>query len=75
LPPSIYDVIANSVNIMQFRISRSRMAGDPPDLLVAPRLGDFALLDFDRAARAIDEGRRAVQRALRESPHFVRENP
>ena len=70
-PPSIYDVIANSVNIMQVRITRSRMAGDPADLLVAPRLGDFALLDFDRAGRAIDEGRRAVQRALRESPDMM----
>jgi NTE family protein len=62
--PSIYEVIVGSVNIMQARITRSRMAGDPPDLLVAPRLDDFALLDFDRAAEAIDAGRRAVAVAL-----------
>lgn len=63
-PPSLYEVITSSINIMQVRISRSRMAGDPPELLVTPRLGDFALLDFDRASEAIDEGRRAVARAL-----------
>lgn len=63
-PPSIYEVIANTLNIMQVRITRSRMAGDPPDLLVTPRLADFGLLDFDRAAEAIAEGRRAVARAL-----------
>jgi NTE family protein len=62
--PSMYEVITSSVNIMQIRISRSRMAGDPPDVLVAPRLSDFALLDFDRADEAIDEGRRAVAAAL-----------
>ena len=62
--PSMYEVITGSINIMQVRISRSRMAGDPPDLLVAPRLADFALLDFDRADEAIDEGRRAVAAAL-----------
>ncbi len=62
--PSVYEVMANSLNIMQMRISRSRMAGDPPDLLVTPRLADFGLLDFDRAEEAIAEGRRAVARAL-----------
>jgi NTE family protein len=62
--PSIYDVVANSINIMQVRITRSRMAGDPPDLLVTPRLADFALLDIDRAGEAIEEGRRALQQSL-----------
>jgi NTE family protein len=40
------------------------MAGDPPDLLVAPRLARFGLLDFDRAVEAIDEGQRALAQAL-----------
>jgi NTE family protein len=62
--PSLYEVMANSVNIMQMRIARSRMAGDPPELLITPRMHDFAILDFDRAAEAIDEGRRAVGRAI-----------
>ena len=62
--PSIYDVVTNSINIMQVRITRSRMAGDPPELLVTPQLADHGLLDFDRAAEAIDEGRRAVERSL-----------
>jgi NTE family protein len=68
-PPSIYEVVANSINIMQVRITRSRLAGDPADLLVTPRLEDFALLDFDRAAEAIEEGKRAVARALSGMPH------
>jgi NTE family protein len=62
--PSIYEVLAQSLNIMQVRITRTRMAGDPPEILVAPRLGDFGLLDFDRAPEASEEGERAVARAL-----------
>ncbi len=60
--PSLFDVVATSLNIMQVRIARSRMAGEPPDLLIAPRLAHLGLLDFQRAEEAIEEGRRAVQR-------------
>jgi NTE family protein len=60
--PSILDVLTTSIDIMQVRISRSRMAGEPPDLIVAPRLAHFRMLDFQRAGEAIQEGHRAVQR-------------
>jgi NTE family protein len=66
--PSLYDVVTNSINIMQVRITRSRMAGDPPDVLVTPQLADHGLLDFDRADEAIAEGRRAVAQALAAGP-------
>lgn len=59
--PRFFDVIASSVNIMQDRITRSRMAGDPPDLTLVPQLADFALMDFHRAEEAIAEGRRLIE--------------
>jgi NTE family protein len=59
--PSMFDVMASSVNIMQDRITRSRMAGDPPEVTLVPLLEDFALMDFHRAAEAIREGRRLVE--------------
>ena len=62
--PSLIDVMAASINIMQVRISRSRMAGDPPDVTVTPRLGHLGLLDFHRAAEAIEAGERAMEAAL-----------
>ena len=62
--PSLFEVLANSLNIMQVRITRSRMAGDPPELLITPRLADFALLDLDRGQEAIEVGRRAAESAL-----------
>lgn len=58
--PSLVDVIAQSVYIMQIRITRARMAGDPPDVMLAPKLGHIRLLEFHRAAEAIDEGYRCA---------------
>ena len=62
--PSMLDVVASSLNIMQVRLTRSRMAGDPPDVTIAPRLAHLGLMDFHRAGEAIEEGRRAVEVAL-----------
>lgn len=59
--PSMFDVVAASVNILQDRLTRSRMAGDPPEITLLPLLTDFALMDFHRADEAIDEGRRLVK--------------
>lgn len=59
--PSLLDVVASSINIMQLRITRSRMAGEPPDVTVAPRVAHLKLLDFHRGEEAIEAGRRAVE--------------
>ncbi|MDV3239536.1 MAG: patatin-like phospholipase RssA [Gammaproteobacteria bacterium] len=61
--PSLVDVIAQSVYIMQVRITRARMAGDPPDVLIAPKLSQIRLLEFHRAGEAIEEGYRCAQAA------------
>lgn len=60
--PGLFEVMASSINIMQDRITKSRMAGDPPDVLLSPRLGQLGLLEFDRAEAAIAEGYESVQR-------------
>jgi NTE family protein len=61
--PAMMDVLSSSIGIMQDRITRSRMAGDPPEVMLIPRLGDFGILEFQRAAEAIDEGERVVMAA------------
>lgn len=58
--PGLFDAITASINIMQDRITRSRMAGDPPEITLSPRLSNFALMDFHRADEAIAEGERLV---------------
>lgn len=61
--PSLFGTMVNSLNIILERITRARLAGDPPDIHIAPRLGHIGLLEFDRAAEAIEEGEAAVERA------------
>lgn len=60
--PGVFDVLVGSINIMQDRITRSRLAGDPPDLILTPRLSYLGLLEFDKAQEAIEEGRACVRR-------------
>ncbi|MDQ5909672.1 MAG: Patatin-like phospholipase RssA [Pseudomonadota bacterium] len=63
-PPGLFDVMAGSIHIMQDRITRARMAGDPPDVVLAPRLAHLGLMDFDHAAEAITAGMDCVRRHL-----------
>jgi NTE family protein len=69
--PGMFEVMATSINIMQDRITKSRMAGDPPDVLLSPRLGSMGLLEFDRAAEAIAEGHDSVRRMLPAIQHAL----
>jgi len=64
--PGYFDILANSINIMQDRITRSRLAGEPPHALLVPRLGDMGILDFEQAGKTIAEGRRTAEYALPE---------
>ena len=61
---SYFDVLSSSIDIMTDQIMRSRLAGEPPHIMLQPRLGRFSTLDFHRAEEAITEGRRIVQDAL-----------
>lgn len=62
--PGISTVMVDAFNIMQDRITRARLAGDPPDLLIAPRVGQIGMFDFHRAADMILHGARATERAI-----------
>ncbi len=69
--PSMLEVLSASLNIMQVSITRSRLAGEPADVMIRPRLSQIALLDFHRAAESIAEGQRAVERVLPEISEIV----
>ena len=62
--PGISSVMVDAFNIMQDRITRARLAGDPPDLLITPRVGQIGWFDFHRANDLIDFGTRAAERAI-----------
>lgn len=62
--PGLFEVMAGSIHIMQDHIGRSRMAGDPPNVMISPPLGHLQLMDFHRAAEAIEVGYEAAVRTL-----------
>ncbi len=66
VPPGAFSTVSSAINIFQDRITRSRLAGDPADIILAPRLGDIGILEFGRAAEAMQQGQDSVNSALPE---------
>lgn len=64
--PGISTVMMDAFNIVQDRIARSRLAGDPPDAMINLRLGDVGLFDFHRANELIASGAAATNRHLQD---------
>jgi NTE family protein len=62
--PGLSTIMVEAFNVMQDRLTRARLAGDPPDILISPRLGRIGLFDFHRAAEMIDLGAEAAEKAL-----------
>lgn len=62
----ITGVMVEAFNIIQDRISRARLAGDPPDLAILPKLGHIGLTEFHRAAESIDLGYAATKLQIAE---------
>ncbi len=61
--PGVGSVMLASFNILMDRITRSRLAGEPPDVLITPQVGHISLLEFDKAEEMIALGRKAVDDA------------
>jgi NTE family protein len=64
--PGISSVMMDAINITQDRIARSRLAGDPPDVTIAPKVGPIGLFDFHRADEAIAQGAAAAEKQIDE---------
>jgi NTE family protein len=60
--PSIFEVFNTSLDIVEQRVARSRLAGDPADVLITPLLPHFGTMEYHRSTEAIAEGRAAVER-------------
>ena len=62
--PSLFGVMVSALGIMQDRMTRSRLAGDPPDIHIKPQIGDIGLLEFEKAEELIARGEDAAVKAL-----------
>ena len=60
--PSIFEVFNTALDIVEQRVARSRLAGEPADVLITPVLPNFGTMEYHRAKEAIAEGRAAVER-------------
>jgi NTE family protein len=70
--PALSTVMIGALNILLDRVTRARLAGDPPDVLIAPRVAHIGLIDFHRAAESIELGRQAAHEALPYIDHALR---
>ncbi|NDV91232.1 patatin [Alteromonas sp. 345S023] len=61
-PPGIMSVMSSSLEIMQARVTRSRLAGDPPDILIEPQLTDVGIMEFHRAEELCAKGEETINR-------------
>jgi NTE family protein len=69
--PGMSAVMMDAINITQDRIARSRLAGDPPDVIIAPKVGSIGLFDFHRAAEAMQQGAKAAEKQIDELKALV----
>ncbi len=64
--PSLFSIMFSTLQIVADRLSRARLAADPPDVLLAPPLQDIGLLEFHRADEQIEIGRQIAKDQLEE---------
>lgn len=62
--PSVFGVLLSAMNIVQDRLARSRLAGEPPDVLIVPRIGHIGLMEFDKVDELIAAGEAIVESML-----------
>ncbi|MBE0992230.1 patatin-like phospholipase RssA, partial [Escherichia coli] len=72
--PTATEIMTTSIQVLENRLKRNRMAGDPPDILIQPVCPQISTLDFHRAHAAIAAGQLAVERKMDELLPLVRTN-
>ena len=70
--PGAMEIMTTSIQVLENRLKRNRMAGDPPDVLIQPFCPQISTLDFHRAEEAIAAGMAAVEKKMDELLPLVR---
>ena len=70
--PSAMEIMSTSIQVLENRLKRNRMAGDPPDVLIQPYCPQISMLDFHRAEEAISAGKIATENKFEQLRHLVR---
>lgn len=72
MTPTAMEIMTTSIQVLENRLKRNRMAGDPPDILLQPLCPQISTLDFHRAPAAIAAGEQAVAKKIDELLPLVR---
>ena len=72
IAPTAMEIMSTSIQVLENRLKRNRMAGDPPDILIQPLCPQISTLDFHRAGEAIAAGHLAVEKKMDELLPLVR---
>lgn len=64
--PSLFGVMVSALGILQDRLTRSRLAGDPPDIHIKPTIGHIGLLEFEKAPELIQAGEDMTEKLMPE---------
>lgn len=62
--PNVFEVLLAAINIMETRITETRLHLAPPDLLIRPPLGHIRFMEFARAEEIIAIGYESTRKAL-----------
>ncbi len=62
--PSLFGVMISGLGILQDRLTRSRLAGEPPDIHIKPSIGHIGLLEFEKAKELIKLGEEATEKLI-----------
>jgi NTE family protein len=62
--PGYFEILTNSINIMQAQITESRLAVERPDILLVPDVREVGIMEFYRGREAIEAGRKCAADAL-----------
>lgn len=71
--PGAMEIMTTSIQVLENRVKRNRMAGDPPDVLIQPFCPQISTLDFHRADEAIAAGKLAVEKKMDELLPLIRQ--
>lgn len=62
--PNIFDVLGNTIHIIEAQITECRLKTERPDLLIRPAVADVSFMEFHRAKEAMQAGYLAAREEL-----------
>lgn len=70
---SIFDVIGNSINIMEQQVTDIKLKIEQPDILIEPNLMDFSIFDFHQAKLIMQRGYDAAKPKIPQLKEVLKE--